>query len=420
MEVPPEEEEGEERECVARQQRLDRRAAPQPHEPPRGDRRGDRDLDRSEREVRLAVLDDTEREEQCGKAHARDGIGPGGAAGVVAHDVVVERGEVVHQERHEGRREDEGRRPGGPPQRGPGLADGARAPRCHEIDRDEGQDEERVQLRRAGDREREGRERAPLALEQEHGAEEWQEHEEVVAPLDDEREELRVEGDDRGEREALRGAADEERDQAERRDVRGQVEVALVPEDADVVEEPHEGHRDEEHEREVGQVVQGRVVDHRPVEHRRVQVVGDVWVHPVEELARRLLHHERAVVDVGVRASGLAQDERRDGRHDDERDDDRREMDRAIARRERASRAPVPERVGRRERAAGHEERDVRAEREELPERDVVRGGDRGVAAEEQQPVRDGDRAHDLGVNGQLAPRLERPPENAFDGPGEH
>src|SRR5438132_5837089 len=202
LEVPPEEEEREKREGVARQQRRDRRPAPQPHEPPRGDRRGDGDLDRGEREVRLAVLDDAEGEEQCGKAHARDRIGPGGAASVVAHDVVVERGEVVHQERHEGRREDEGRRPGGPPQRGPGLADGARAPRCYEIDRDEGQDEERVQLRRAGDREREGRERAPLALEQEHGAEEWQEHEEVVAPLDDEREELRVEGDYRGEREA--------------------------------------------------------------------------------------------------------------------------------------------------------------------------------------------------------------------------
>src|SRR5439155_1425830 len=64
LEVAPEEQEGKERERVAGKQRRDGRPLPEPEEPPRGDRRSHRDLDRREREVRLPIRDHAQRKQQ--------------------------------------------------------------------------------------------------------------------------------------------------------------------------------------------------------------------------------------------------------------------------------------------------------------------------------------------------------------------
>src|SRR2546426_285557 len=103
LEVASEEEEGEERKRIAREERRDRGSLPQTDEPPGGDRCRDRDLDRGEREIRLTVWDQAESEEDGGEAHPRDRVRPCGATRVVADDVIPEGTEVVHKERRERR-----------------------------------------------------------------------------------------------------------------------------------------------------------------------------------------------------------------------------------------------------------------------------------------------------------------------------
>ena len=333
MEVTPEEEEREKCQRIAGEERRDRGPLPEPNEPPRGDGRGDRDLDRRERKVRLPVGNQSEREQDRREAHPRDRVRPCGAAGVVADDVVPERAEVVHEKRHE-RREEEKR--GGPRRHEgrDGLPQRARLFRRDQIHSDEWQEDERVELGGTRCCERERRHRATLPHEEGEAREEEQQYEEVVPPLHDEGKELWVECDRRGHREALGGAPHEERDERERADVRRKVEIALVPDEAEMVEEPHERRAHQEHEGEIGEVVQRRVVDHRPEEHRRVQVISDVRVHAGEELPRSLLDHEGAVVDVRVRLPGLAEDDRRERGNDHERRDDRRDVRDAGARRE--------------------------------------------------------------------------------------
>ena len=194
---------------------------------------------------------------------------------------------------------------------------------------------------------------------------------------------MRVERDRRGHGQALGRVPYEERDQRQRADVRREVEVALIPDETEVVEEPHEGRAHQEHEGEIREVVERRVVDHRPEEHRRVQVIGDVGVHSGEELSGGLLDHESSVVDVRVRLAGLAEDDRGQRGDDHERRDERGEVRQAGARGERSARAAVSERIGEGERAAGDEEGGVGTGREELPKRDVMRRGHRGVVGEE-------------------------------------
>src|SRR5207302_4750909 len=111
LEVPSEEEEREQRERVAGEECRDGRPLPEPDEPPHRDGRGDRDLDRSEREVRLPVRDEPEREEDRREAHTRYRVRPGGAARVIADDIVVESPEVIRQERDEGGEQEERGRP---------------------------------------------------------------------------------------------------------------------------------------------------------------------------------------------------------------------------------------------------------------------------------------------------------------------
>ena len=200
---------------------------------------------------------------------------------------------------------------------------------------------------------------------------------------------------------------DEERDQREGAQIGREVEVSLIPDQTEVIEEADERRGDEEHEREIGQVVEGRVVDHRPVEHRRVEVVGDVRIHAQEELARGLLDHQGPVVYVGVGPARLSQDDRDDGRHDDEDRDDRGEVGHARARAEAGTRAKIAERIGHREDAAGGQERDVGERREQLPERDVARRRDRRVVGEQQEPVPDAKDDHEPRVERETAPRLQ-------------
>ncbi|TMB96661.1 MAG: hypothetical protein E6J38_03345 [Chloroflexi bacterium] len=157
-----------------------------------------------------------------------------------------------------------------------------------------------------------------FALQQSDPREQEREHEEVIPSFDDEWEELRVECDQRDEREPVLGPLHEQRQDRERRDERGEVEVALIPGDAEVVEDPHERHGDKEERWEVREVVERGVVHHGPVHEWRIEVVRDVGVLSAEELARGPLDHERAVVDVRVRASGLSEHDRCDRRRDDE------------------------------------------------------------------------------------------------------
>src|SRR5438552_2289432 len=395
LEIPSEEEEGEERERITTEQRGDRRLSPEANEPPGGDWGRDRDLDGREREVRLAVRDDTDREQERREAHAGDRIGPGGAAGVVADDVVVERAEVIHQERYERRKQEERRRPGRQQPAGD-VTHGPRSPRGDEVDGDEWQKEERMQFGRSCGGEGKRRRRAPLADEQRKAGEEEEQHEEVVASFDHEREELRIERDRRGHREATRGALHQERHERERSDVGREIEIPLVPDDADMVEEPHERRGDEEHEREVREVIEGRVVDHRPVEHRGVEVIRHVRIHAVQELARRLFDHQCAVVDIAVRLAALAKDDRGDRRHDHERRHDRREVNDPRTRRKARTATPIADRIAERQRPACDEKDHVRAGREELPQRDIARRRDGRVVREEQQPIGDPEAGDDF------------------------
>src|SRR5581483_4883974 len=299
LEVASEEEERQERERVAGQHGREGGIAPQPAHPPERHGRRDGELDDREREVRLTVLDDSEREQQRREPHAADRVAPRRAAGVVPDDVVVEGGEVVREERDEGHREeDRGGHEGREVRRG--VARALRPAGGDEPHEHERQDQHGVELRRGRRGDGQRAEGAPLALEQRDPREEEGQDEEVVASLDHEREELRVQRDERGGGETVLGATDEERHHGERRDVRREVEVALVPEEPEVIEDPHERYRHQEQRREVREVVQGGVVHHRPVEERCVEVVGDVRVLPRDELARRPLDHQRAVVDVGV------------------------------------------------------------------------------------------------------------------------
>src|SRR5437762_2048870 len=154
LEIPSEEEECEQRERVAGEERRDGGPLPEPDEPPHRDGRGDRDLDRGEREVRLPVRDEPECEEDRREAHPRDRVRPRGAARVVAHHVVVESPEVIREEWDEGGEQEER---GGPRrhERRDGLAKVARPFRRDQIDRHERQEDEGVKLGRARGRERE-------------------------------------------------------------------------------------------------------------------------------------------------------------------------------------------------------------------------------------------------------------------------
>ena len=239
-----------------------------------------------------------------------------------------------------------------------------------------------MQLGGRGDRDRERAECPPLALEQRDTREQEHQHEEIVPAFDDEREELRVQRDQGHEREPVVHAARQERHDRERREVGRQVQVALVPEEADLVEEPHERGGDQEQEWEVREVIERGAVHHRPVVERGVEIVGDVGVLPEEQLARGPLDHQRTVVDVRVRLPGLAQHDRRERWHDDEGRDDRRDVHGSLPRRERAARHVIAHRVRDRQHAAGDEEYRVRAEREQLPERHVARRGDGRVVPE--------------------------------------
>ena len=183
-----------------------------------------------------------------------------------------------------------------------------------------------MELRRTRRRERERGRRSALAHEEREAREQEEQHKEIVPSFHDEREELRVERDRRGHRKARCSSANKVRDQGEGADVRREIEVPLVPDEAEVIEEPNEWCAHQEHEREVGEVVKRRVVDHRPEEHRSVEVVGDVGVHAGKEFSRSFLNHERAVVDVRVGLTGLAKDDRRERRNDHERRDHRGEV----------------------------------------------------------------------------------------------
>jgi hypothetical protein len=72
-------------------------------------------------------------------------------------------------------------------------------------------------------------------------------------------------------------------------------------------------------------------------------------------------------VDVRVGLSRLAKHDRSERRHEDEHRDDRRDVERTLPRRERGARVVVAQRIGERQYAARDEERDVGAERKELP-----------------------------------------------------
>ncbi len=245
-----------------------------------------------------------------------------------------------------------------------------------------------MQLRRRRDGDRERAERPSFPLQQGDAAEEEQQHEEIVPTFDGEREQLRVQRQECDEREAIVHAAREERHDREGRHVGRQVEIALVPEKPDRVEEPHERCCDEEQEREVREVIQRGIVHHRPVIERGVEVVRHVRVLPEQELARGPLDHERAVVDVRVRLSRLAQHDRREGRHHDEDGDDGGDVEGALTWREGGARAVIAHRVRDRQDTARDEEGDVGPEREELPDRDIARRCDGRVVREKQHPVR--------------------------------
>ncbi len=221
-------------------------------------------------------------------------------------------------------------------------------------------------------------------MQQQDAGEEEQQHEEVVASLDDEREELRVQREERDEREAVVHAAREERNHGEGRDESRQIQVALVPEEPDLVEEPHERGRDQEQEREVREVIQRGVVHHRPVVEGRVEVIGDVGVLPEQELPCGPLDHQRSVVDVRVRLPRLTQQDRGERRDDDEDGDDGAEVERSLTRREGRPPAVIAHRVCDRKHAAGDEEQDVGAEWEQLPERHVRRRRDGRVVPEQE------------------------------------
>src|SRR5205823_3167490 len=101
-----------------------------------------------------------------------------------------------------------------------------------------------------------------------------------------------------------------------------------------------------------------------PVEEWCIEIVADIWVLSREQLARGPLDHQRAVVDVGVRTAGLAQDKRCDGRRDGEGGDDGGEMHDALTCREAAPGTQVAQRVRRAEHAARGQEHDVPTGRE--------------------------------------------------------
>ena len=163
-----------------------------------------------------------------------------------------------------------------------------------------------------------------------------------------------------------------------------------------MIERPDERRAHQKHEREVREVVERWVVDHRPEEHRRVEVVRGIRVHPVQQLARGFLDHERAVVDVRVWLPRLAKHDRGDRGENHERGDDRDDVHEAGACGESLTGASIAERVGEREGAAGDQKGRIRARWEELPERDVTRGRHRRMVREQEKPVAHAEYGHDL------------------------